>query len=113
MTKMQYLKFLHDFNLRPIPYHRLLTQMTGRLTAGVLLSFILERMDMEGTDKVQIENFDVMAATSLTSSELRTAKNILKSMPWMTITREGLPPCTCYQIDWELFRNHVRKLERP
>jgi hypothetical protein len=92
-------ELLKELHHKPIAYYPIYRKITGSTTAGILLSQLTywwAKMDGEKFYKTDLE---VMEETLLTADELRAAKALIKGMAFITITREGLPAKTFYDID--------------
>ncbi|ADV47046.1 hypothetical protein [Nitratifractor salsuginis] len=86
-------------NQQPIAYYPIYRKITGSTTAGVLLSQLIYWLQQK--DKIYKTDAKIMEETLLTKKELENAKKILKTLPFISITREGVPAKTYYEIDWE------------
>lgn len=94
-------ELLKQFNQKPIAYFPIYRELTGSTTAGILLSQLMFWFSMK--DKIFKTDKDIREETMLTERELKTAKNALKKLAFLKITREGVPAKTYYEIDWEIF----------
>ena len=98
MTNNEFLKMLNE---RPIAYYPIYRQITGSTTAGLLLSQLMYWFSKK--DKFFKTDDDIRSETLLTEKELKTAKQKIKKIPFIKVTREGLPAKTYYAIDWDLY----------
>lgn len=88
-------------NDRPIVYHKAYRKVTGSLTATILLGQLVYWWKKVYGRKFYKTDQDIMDETGLTASELKTAKAALKGLAFISITREGVPAKTYYEIDGE------------
>jgi len=93
----QILKNLHQ---RPIAYYPVYRKLTGSTTAGILLSQLMYWFSKK--DKIFKTDKDIMEETLLTKKELENAKKLIKNLDFITVSREGIPAKTYYEIDWEI-----------
>ena len=104
-----------ELNQRPVSYYPVYRKLTGRLTAGVLLSQILFHWSYwaqhEGRDKFHLTDAQLMEETGLTPDEFKLAKRALKALSFLKITREGVPAKTYYEVDAEALAQAIRDLE--
>ena len=108
-------KMMIELNQRPVSYYPIYRKLTGRLTAGVLLSQILFHWSYwaqhEGRDKFHLTDAQLMEETGLTPDEFKLAKRALKALGFLKITREGVPARTYYEVDAEALAQAIRDLE--
>ena len=97
------LKQLHQ---RPIAYYPIYRNITGSTTGAILLSQLMYWFFKK--DKFFKTNEDIMKETMLTDRELRTAKKIIKELPFIIVTKEQIPAKTFYKIDWEIYEMHLK-----
>ena len=93
----QILKNLHQ---RPIAYYPVYRKLTGSTTAGILLSQLMYWFSKK--DKIFKTDKEIMEETLLTKKELENAKKLIKNLDFITVSREGIPAKTYYEIDWEI-----------
>ena len=99
MDELNLREVIKQLSSRPIAYHRIFSVITGSLTAGVLLSQIaywytaMKGKEFYKTDK----NF--ADETGMSLCEMRTAKNLLKSLKLIQTVAKGLPAKTYYQLN--------------
>lgn len=91
----QILKSLHQ---RPIAYYPVYRQLTGSTTGGILLSQLMYWFSKK--DKIFKTDKEIMEETLLSERELKNAKKIIKNIDFITVSLEGLPAKTYYEIDW-------------
>ena len=93
----QVLKALHQ---RPIAVYPVYLDLTGSIAGGLLLSqllYWLEKVDRE----IWKTDAEIMAETRLTQTEFKNAKKALSALPFISITKRGIPPKTFYAVDWD------------
>ena len=90
---------LKILNQKPIAYYPVYRQITGSTTAGILLSQLMYWFSKK--DKFYKTDTEIREETFLTEKELKNAKSKLKKLSFITISREGIPAKTYYQIDWK------------
>jgi len=89
------LKQLHQ---KPIAYYPIYRQITGTTTGGLLLSQLMYWFSKK--DKIFKTDKEIMSETLLTKKEMENAKKSIKSLGFITVSREGVPAKTSYKIDW-------------
>lgn len=97
---------LKQLNAKPIAYYPIYRQITGSTTAGILLSQLMYWFNKK--DKIFKTDREIMEETLLSEKELRNAKKLIKNLDFITVSREGLPAKTYYEIDWEKFENCLK-----
>lgn len=105
---------LKKFNEKPIAYYPVYRKITGSTTGGILLSQLMYWFSKK--DKIFKTDAEIMEETYLTKKELETAKNLIKKLDFITVSREGLPAKTYYEIHWEMMLSSFHdlgKLETP
>ena len=95
---------------RPIAYFPIYRKITGSTTAGILLSQLM--FWFKKKDKMFKTDHDIREETMLTENELRSAKKIIKSLDFITITREGIPAKTYYEICYEKLEKALKQHAR-
>lgn len=84
---------------KPIAYHRIYSEITGSLTAGVLLSQlvywdgVMKGKEFYKTDK------DFTQELAMGSKELKNAKKRISELKLVSIKRKGVPAKTYYKVD--------------
>lgn len=58
-------------------------------------------------DRIYKTDSDIMQETQLTENELRTAKQKIKKLSFIKVTREGIPAKTFYTINWESYESSL------
>lgn len=91
-------------NQQPIAVYPIYIDITGSVTAGVLLSQVMY-WDSKMKGKAFYKNdASFMEETRLTQSEFKTAKKIISGLSFLNIERKGAPYRTWYEVDHdELF----------
>ncbi len=90
-------KILKQLNQRPIAYYPIYRQLTGSTTGGILLSQLMYWFSKK--DKIFKTNEEMINETFLTQDELKSAKRKIKNLAFITVSLEGLPAKTFYEID--------------
>lgn len=106
---------LRALNQRPIAYYPIYVAGTGSVCAAVALSQIMYYFGL-GKDKIEKTDTELRQETGLSDKEMRTVKKRLKELPFLKITREGVPAKTYYEIDWEKYKSSLSewyKLDWP
>jgi hypothetical protein len=86
-------------NQQPIAVYPIYIDITGSMTAGVLLSQVMYwDSKMEGNEFYK-NDAEFMQETRLTQSEFKTAKKIIGDLPFITIQRKGVPCRTWYSVN--------------
>jgi hypothetical protein len=110
---MEHPRLIRELNDRRISYLPIYRDATGSITAAVLLSQIMywynqkmrQTKDTDGTFWHTDEQF--LQETRLTPNELRSAKKRLKKLPFLSVTRKGIPPRTFFTIDFDEYREFM------
>lgn len=105
---------LKQLNQKPIAYYPVYREITGSTTAGILLSQLMYWFSKK--DKIFKTDKEIQEETLLSEKELRNAKKLIKNLDFITVSREGLPAKTFYEIDWEKMYSSLAqwsKLEKP
>lgn len=91
-------------NQQPIAVYPIYIDITGSVTAGLLLSQIMYwNAKMKGKEFYKNDT-EYMEETRLTQSEFKTAKKIVSGLSFLKIERKGAPYRTYYSVDHdELF----------
>ena len=92
-------------NEKPIAFYPIYVDITGSITSGLLLSQLMYWFSKK--DKIFKTDSELMSETKLSTNELRNAKKKIKNLPFITVSREGLPAKTFYKIDWELYQTSL------
>lgn len=95
---------LMALNQQPIAVYPIYIDITGSVTAGLLLSQIMYwNAKMKGKEFYKNDS-EYMEETRLTQSEFKTAKKIVSGLSFLKIERKGAPYRTYYSVDHdELF----------
>jgi hypothetical protein len=92
---------LIQLNQRPIAVYPIYIKITGSVNAGLLLSQLMYWYGAMNGRMFYKTDAEIMEETCLSESELRTAKNKLKSMSFIEIKAKGVPAKTYYSINAE------------
>ncbi len=101
---------LAALNQKPIAYLPLYRDIMGSTAGGLILSQLMYWLARK--PKHYKTDEDLIAETHVTPDELRGAKKRLKDLPFLVITREGVPAKTFYEIDWQAFTRYCVSLSR-
>ena len=101
---------IKQLSQRNISFNPLYRELTGSLAGGLYLSQLIYWFQRK--DKIYKTDKEMMSETTLTEKELRNAKKLIKKLPFITITREGNPQKTYYEIDWEIFAIVISKVKK-
>ena len=92
---------LKQLNQRPISFYPLYRELTGSLTAGIYLSQLMYWFSKK--DKIFKTDKEITKETTLTEKEIRNAKKLIKKLDFITVSKEGIPSKTYYEINWEKY----------
>jgi hypothetical protein len=99
-TKTQVERIMEQTKLKPIAYYKAFRDMTGSLTAGVLLSQLYYWSDKGKSKDFYKTDKEIMEETGITENELRSAKKKIKGLEFVKVTKRGIPCKTYYEIDY-------------
>jgi len=99
-------QLFRELNQKPIAYYPVYRTITGSTTGGILLSQLMYWLSKK--DKIFKTDKEIMEETLLTEKELKNAKKLIKQLDFITVSREGIPAKTYYEIDWEKFENCLK-----
>ena len=88
------------------PVYRLIT---GSTTAGILLALLMHYFSHYGL-KICKTDAEIRSEILLTESELRSAKRKIKDLDFITVSHEGLPARTCYEINWDAYLKTITQV---
>lgn len=94
-------ELIKSLNQKPIAYYPIYRLITGSTTAAILLSQLMYWFTKK--DKIYKTNEELIQETLLTKQELKTAKKIIKKLPFVKVELEGIPARTYYSIDWDKY----------
>jgi len=94
-----------------IAYYPIYTKITGSLTCGILLSQIMYWYKKTGEGEFYKTNVDLQNETGMTREEIKTAKNKLQSLGFITVTRKGLLGKSHYTVNENKFQNNLLDTE--
>lgn len=97
---------LKVLNQRPVAYYPIYVAATGSISSGVALSQLMYWFS-KGKDKIYKTDKDFERETGHTQKEMMVVRKHLKKLPFLTITREGVPAKTHYEINWDLFYSSI------
>ena len=96
-------------NLIYFRYRPLYRTITGKMRDAVLLSRIMDLFSIHKKYKISRTDSKLRKDTSLTDYEIRKAKQNLKTVPFLLITKEGQPAKTHYSIDCVLYKEWLTR----
>src|SRR5262249_7190636 len=94
------MKKLHQ---TPISYYPIHAKMMGGVAGGVALSQLMYWYGTTEGERFFKTDKELKEETGLSEYELKEAKKTLKTLPFLTVTIEGLPAKTFYEIDIVLY----------
>ena len=97
---------LRALNQRPVAYYPIYAVGTGSISCAVALSQLMYWFSAS-KDKIYKTDAEMQAETGLSAKEMRTVKKKLKELPFLSVTREGVPARTFYEIDWEEYQSSM------
>lgn len=117
-------QILKAFSQEPIYYHRIYSQISGSVTAGLLLSRIVYWWCKDWIDHPEQTPFyktdnDFALDLAMGAKELRNAKSKLKKLGLITTKRRGVPARTFYTVEETALLAQISswaergKLDRP
>ncbi len=92
---------LKKLNQRPIAVYPIYLDIAGSSNAGLLLSQLMYWFALK--DKFHKTNEEICGEIHISLDQLKSAKNLLKKLDFITISLEGIPAKTYYKIDWEKY----------
>ena len=98
---------LIQLNQRPIAVYPVYIKITGSVNAGLLLSQLMYWYGAVNGRTFYKSDAEIMEETMLSESELRTAKNKLKSLSFIEIKAKGVPARTHYTINSQLLISEI------
>lgn len=93
---------LYSLNGKTIAYRSIYTQITGKLTAGVLLSQIVYWSGTKKGGEFYKTNEEFAVETGLSMDEVKYAKKLLIELDIITVTQKSLPRKTYYKLNEEV-----------
>ena len=91
----------------PIAYYSIYHKLTKHIPTAVFLSHLMPYFNEMESDKVPLSDGEVYEELCLTPNELRMVKKKVKSIPFLTVTKEGQPGRLFYEIDWEKYQDYL------
>lgn len=98
------------FAQRPIAFYPCFVELAGSMNAGVLLSQLFYWHGAVNGRKFYKRDAEIMDEVKLSEKELRNAKALLKNLPFLTITVEGMPAQTFYDFDLKKMDEELQKI---
>lgn len=96
---------LKSLNGKKIAYDVVYTKITGRLTAGVMLSQLMYWYSVMGGREFYKSNEELCEETGLSIDELKSAKKLLENKGFIKVELKSLPRKTYYTINEEVLIN--------
>lgn len=90
-------QILQQLHQSPIGYYPCYARIMGSVSGGVILSQLLFHYGKYGR-RFYKNDKELLAETCCSVRELREAKKRLKDLPFLTVTVEGLPATTWYEV---------------
>lgn len=100
---------LKQLNQRPIVFFPIYRDITKSCTGGILLSQLMFWFSKK--DKFWKTDQDIMDETRLTLNEFKLAKKRIKKLPFITVSRKGIPAKTWYEIDYVEIQKVLNKID--
>ena len=100
---------LKQLNQRPIAYYPIYRVIAGSTTAGIHLSQLMYWFSKK--DKIYKTDKEIIEETMLSEKELRNTKKLIKKLDFITVSVEGVPAKTYYEIDWEKYQISIENIE--
>ena len=94
-------EILKSLNQKPIAYYPIYRQVTGSTTSAILLSQLMYWFSIK--NKFYKTDKEIRNETLLTERELKTAKQKIKKIEFIEVTREDVPAKTYYKINWDKY----------
>jgi len=104
---------LQALNQRPVAYMPAYRDLAGSIAGGVLLSQIMYWWAATGGRKFYKTDAELMAETGLSKKELETAKKRVKELNFISVSLEGMPARTYYDVDEEKLASALVELVSP
>jgi hypothetical protein len=96
----------------PIAFNPIFVDIAGSLTAGLLLSFVIDEPQSEDWSILDAEK--IMRCTRMTIAELRGARQRLKDGGLLQERRVGFPAHTEFRVDFDRLKGAiVQAVRRP
>ena len=105
---------LRSLNQRPVAFYPIYARGMDSISCAVALSQLMYWFST-GKDKIYKTDAELQDETGMSDKEIRTVKKKLKELHFLTITREGVPAKTYYEIDWNKYQSSMSqwsKLEK-
>jgi len=93
---------MRALNERPIVFYPIYAEITGSIKGGLVLSQIMFWLSAVDTDEIWKTDDQIREETGIHRKELKIAKKKIKDVPFLTVSRRGIPAKTWYSIDWDL-----------
>ena len=111
MTDKGSLRILKAFSKQPIAYQPIYAEITGKLTAGVMLSQILYWWGKKEEEEFYKTNRDFANELKVSLDELKSAKRRLIDLGFILVIKKGLPAKTFYKVNINKVLEAITKAE--
>lgn len=107
-------RVMHVLNQRPIAFYRVHAEIMGSVTGGLALSQILYwfTAGKKQPRKIYKTDAELQEETSLSTGEMRSVKKKLKSLSFITVSREGVPAKTYYEVHWDKYYSSLAEITK-
>lgn len=102
-------RVLQLLNERLICFYPCYARIAGSVNAGIVLSQLIYWFSISDKPKIYKTDKELLDETALSFKELRGAKEKLKKLSFLEISREGLPAKTFYKLNWVKLQNELKK----
>jgi len=101
-------KVIQELHRRRISFHPIYRDVVGSITGALLLSQLMYWFGK----KNRIYKTDQMFRDEirLSEAEMKAAKKQIKDLPFITVTREGIPAKTYYEINYDVYSSYVTEI---
>ena len=106
MNKHEIKQIIQSLNLRPVVFNPAYKLLTGSLHGGLLLSQIMYWYSATGRKFYKIDK-ELKNELYMTEREFKTAKNHVKQVKFLKITKEGIPCRTWYDVDFSEYKTSI------
>ncbi len=94
----------------PIAFNPIFVDIAGSLTAGLLLSFVIDEPQSEVWSVLDTEK--IMRCTRMTAAELRGARQRLRDGGLLQERRVGFPAHTEFRVDFDRLKTAIVEVAR-
>ena len=108
-TTNEYSTILRLMNLKPVSVPPIYKMLVGSFEGAVLLSQILYWHSVMGKIYYKTDQ-DFMAELFMTEREFKRAKIAIKNVPFVSVTRKGVPAKTHYNVNYDLMASTLKNV---